>query len=112
MEPAVLGRVVLEQVVVRAVQVYNHLIAGEGERAPFVRVEWPRVSLARHGLARYGLSRRSYRQDRWMDIEGVVGWMEWEGEVGPLMPWLRAAEVLHVGQKAAFGLGRVRVVGG
>ena len=44
-----------------------------------------------------------------MDFDGVIGWLEWEGDVAPLIPWLRAAEVLHIGQKATFGLGRVEL---
>ena len=62
-------------------------------------------------LFRYRLPRHSYRQGKWMDFDGVVGWMEWEGPgVGAMVPWLRAAEALHVGQKATFGLGRVELV--
>ena len=62
-------------------------------------------------LFRYSLPRQSYRQARWMDFDGVIGWIEWEG-VGcsAALPWLKAAELLHIGQKATFGLGSVELV--
>ncbi|MBM3740713.1 MAG: CRISPR system precrRNA processing endoribonuclease RAMP protein Cas6 [Acidobacteria bacterium] len=110
-DPPEVGRMVLEQAVVRAVRIHNHLFARGDGKAPFVRPEWPGVVMTGHRLFRYVLPRHSYRQEEWMNFDGVVGWIEWEGEVGPLVPWLRAAEVVHVGQKAAFGLGRVRLWG-
>src|SRR5690242_20312740 len=45
-----------------------------------------------------------------MDFDGVVGWIEWEGDLTAVLPWLQAVEVLHVGQKATFGLGRLEVI--
>jgi hypothetical protein len=107
-----LGRLVPDQAMIRAVSIYNAFFARRTtDRIPFVTPEWPGVYLTAHRLFRYRLPRQSYRQQRWMDFDGVVGWMEWEGpRVGALVPWLRAAEVLHVGQKATFGLGRVELV--
>src|SRR5579871_5956 len=108
-DPEVFTAKLLEQVVVRAVSVVNVFFANGGERVPFVKAEWPGVIMTGSRLFRYILPRRSYRQGKWMNFDGVVGWMEWEGEVASLLPWLRAAEVLHVGQKATFGLGRLEI---
>jgi len=102
-----LGELILKQALVRAVTVYNTFFGRE--KLPFVTADWPGVVMTGHRLFRYELTRKSYRQQRWMEFDGVVGWMEWEGAVGRVLPWLRAAEVLHVGQKASFGLGRVAV---
>lgn len=102
-----LATVVLNQAMLRAVSVYNAFFAGE--RLPFVTPAWPDVVATGARLFQYEWSRRSYRQGRWMDFDGWVGYLEWEGEVGQLLPWLRAAEILHVGQKASFGLGKVAV---
>jgi CRISPR/Cas system endoribonuclease Cas6 (RAMP superfamily) len=60
-------------------------------------------------LFRYELPRHSYRQGKWMNFDGVVGWIEWEGELDSVLPWLRAAELLHVGQKATFGMGKLEL---
>ncbi|MBL8237410.1 MAG: CRISPR system precrRNA processing endoribonuclease RAMP protein Cas6 [Bryobacterales bacterium] len=106
-EPGRLAELVLNQALVRAVTIYNTFFGRE--RVPFVKPEWPGVVATGWRLFRYDLTRRSYRQGRWMDFDGVVGWLEYEGAVESVLPWLRAAEVLHVGQKASFGLGRVEV---
>ena len=63
---------------------------------------------AGHRLFHYQLPRRSYRQEKWLDFDGVVGYLELEVTSG--MPFARAAETLHFGQKATFGLGRIRVL--
>ncbi len=51
--------------------------------------------------------RYSNRQGRPMEMGGFVGTLEIAGEIGPLVPLLRTAEVLHVGKGATFGLGHV-----
>ena len=38
-----------------------------------------------------------------------MGTLRLEGDFAPLLPLFRAAEVLHVGKGAVFGLGRVTV---
>ena len=56
------------------------------------------------------LERRSYSQGAKHDISGVTGW----AHLGPLTPELWAllylGEVLHVGAKTAFGLGRYKIM--
>ena len=42
-------------------------------------------------------------------MQGLVGWVAFEGEMGALLPVLRMAEVTHVGKATSFGLGRMRV---
>jgi hypothetical protein len=63
-----------------------------------------------HRLYHYELPRHSFRQDKWLDFDGVLGYIDLAGKLGAAMPWAPAAEVLHFGQKAAFGLGQVRVL--
>jgi CRISPR/Cas system endoribonuclease Cas6 (RAMP superfamily) len=69
-----------------------------------------RARIAGHRLFHYLLPRHSYRQDKWMDFDGMVGYLDLEGDLDAGMPFARAAEVLHFGQKATFGLGKVRVL--
>lgn len=53
--------------------------------------------------------RYSNRQRVKMGLGGVVGAVTLEGPLAPFHPLLRAAEVLHVGKGATFGLGKIRV---
>ncbi len=53
------------------------------------------------------LARYSNRQGGTLDLGGYAGSAVLEGELAPLLPLLRAAEVLHVGKGAVFGLGKV-----
>lgn len=53
--------------------------------------------------------RYSNRQKRKMVLGGFVGHLVLEGDLGPFVDLLRAAEVVHVGKGATFGLGKVRV---
>jgi hypothetical protein len=109
-DPQMLGRLVLDQAVIRAVSIYNAFFAKGGQRIPFVEPEWPGVAMTASRLFFYHLPRKSYRQGREMNFDGPVGWLEWEGETAQILPWLRAAEILHIGQKATFGLGRVELL--
>ena len=75
-------------------------------------VEAPPVEavLAGHRLFHYELPRHSFRQNKRLDFDGVVGYLDLAGDLGAAMPRARAGEVLHFGQKAAFGVGKVRVL--
>jgi hypothetical protein len=72
------------------------------EQASAVRVTASRLSW--HDWERY-----SNRQGRKMTLGGFVGEMEIEGDLEPLAPLLRTAEILHVGKGATFGLGRIEI---
>lgn len=91
----------------RAGDVYR---ACTGVRPPWVEAPSTRAELVAHRLFHYELRRQSYRQDKWLDFDGVIGYLDLAGDFGPVMPWARAAEVLHFAQKATFGLGKVRVL--
>lgn len=67
------------------------------------------VSVITSGLRWQEWQRYSNRQQRTIALGGFVGTMELEGDLAPFGPLLRAAEVLHVGKGATFGLGRVKV---
>ena len=91
----------------RAVQMYR---ACSGVRPPWVEAPPVRAEMVGHHLYHYELPRHSFRQGKWLDFDGVIGHIDLAGDMGAGMPWARAAEVLHFGQKAAFGLGKVRVL--
>lgn len=56
--------------------------------------------------------RYSNRQQTKMSMGGFIGTLEIEGDLGPLWPLLAAAEILHVGKGATFGLGKFALLPG
>ncbi len=97
-----------ESILTRAVRIYDLFCAVPGaERLPFYVLPptLPRVTEAR--IFRYSFTRLSNRQERFMDFDGVIGSLQYSGDFSVLKSLLIAAETLHVGQKATFGLGRV-----
>lgn len=61
-------------------------------------------------FSRFSWIRTSARTQQRHPIQGVVGEAMYEGdELGQLMPWLRMAELLHVGKHATFGNGKIEV---
>lgn len=54
-------------------------------------------------------SRFSTRQRRHIDYSGIVGTVHLEGATGPVLPLLRAGEVLGVGKNTVFGYGHYRL---
>lgn len=57
-------------------------------------VTWERLSVERE--ARFAM-------------HGLLGSLEIEGDMGPLLPWLRWGEIVHVGKCTSHGLGRMTV---
>lgn len=53
--------------------------------------------------------RLSVERDERHPMRGLVGSLDVEGELGPLVPWLRWGEIVHVGKATSYGLGRMRV---
>ena len=107
-EPEHFARRFFEHSVGRAVQMYDACMGKP--KLPFEPEPTIQARMAEHRLFHYELQRRSYRQGKWLDFDGVVGFLDLEGDLSSGMPWARAAEVLHFGQKATFGLGKVRVL--
>jgi hypothetical protein len=107
-DPSDLAARFFEHSLARAVQVHNCLTGEPG--LPWMEAPPVRARIVGHRLFRYKLPRHSYRQDQWHDFDGVVGHLDMEGNFDAGMPYARAAEILHFGQKATFGLGTVRVL--
>jgi hypothetical protein len=55
------------------------------------------------------LERRSARSGQQMNLSGLTGEIDYEGEFTQTLPWLMAGRRLHVGGKTAFGFGGVEV---
>jgi hypothetical protein len=67
------------------------------------------VQVKATGLRWRDWQRYSNRQGSKMSLGGFVGELELEGDLAPFAPLLRAAEILHVGKGATFGLGRMEI---
>jgi hypothetical protein len=44
-----------------------------------------------------------------MTLGGAVGTWTFEGDLAPLLPWLRLGQWLHVGKNASLGMGRYQL---
>lgn len=67
------------------------------------------IQLVRQETKWVEYDRYSARQESKMKMGGIVGWALYEGDFGEFLPWLRAAEIVHVGKNTAFDLGRIRI---
>lgn len=78
----------------------------EAERA----IESARTaSIRRHRIHLATGSRYSARQEREMPFGGLLGSLEYAGELTAAYPWFSLAEWLQIGAKTTFGLGTVRI---
>jgi hypothetical protein len=55
--------------------------------------------------------RISFRQNRSMKMGGVTGRVVFKGNIHPFIPFIEAAEIVHVGKNTDFGLGRISIQG-
>jgi CRISPR-associated endoribonuclease Cas6 len=107
-DPGRVAKALPEHCMIRAVQIYNALFARPGYSLPWMTMPDLGVQVVGQRLFHYVLPRLSHRQGRWMRFDGLVGYLDLAGDLTPAMPFLRAAEILHFGQKATFGLGEVK----
>ncbi len=75
---------------------------GFGERAKLVAAAGGKLvhESARRTSSRTGMSH---------PLGGVTGWVEYEGELGEFLPYLRAATYTGVGRQTVWGHGRLKV---
>lgn len=105
-----LVRQVATSAMVRAIKLHDNFCRNDSCRLPRMELPSHTLTVKSPQLWRYWLPRVSNKQSRTMEIGGIVGSLEVEGDLANLMPLLTAGETLHVGQKATFGLGRIRTV--
>lgn len=65
------------------------------------------IRIAASDLRWFDWERYSNRQERKINMGGLIGTLDLEGDLAPLAPLLRTAEIVHVGKGATFGLGRM-----
>jgi len=52
--------------------------------------------------------RYSARQDRKMDMGGLIGSITYEGELAEFMPFIKFCSRVHLGKQTVFGLGKIK----
>lgn len=67
------------------------------------------IKIVKEDLWLEELERYSNRQGKTMDLSGLLGSIEFEGELTPFVPWLYAMQILHIGRNTTFGLGKITV---
>lgn len=67
------------------------------------------VKLIEDDTKRVSFKRYSRRQKRKHRLDGLVGHLVLAGNVQPFLPYLKAAEIFHLGKGTSFGLGALGV---
>ncbi|MEA4845909.1 MAG: CRISPR system precrRNA processing endoribonuclease RAMP protein Cas6 [Clostridiaceae bacterium] len=67
------------------------------------------VFITQNHLELKNMKRYSNRLEGKMDFSGLFGTIQFEGELTPFVPWLYAAQTLHIGRNTTFGMGRIEV---
>ena len=68
------------------------------------------VRITHADLRWFDWQRHSNRQQKKINLGGLLGSVDLEGDLTPLMPLLRTAEVVHLGKGATFGLGKMEII--
>ena len=85
---------------------------GEGPLAVDFRAQAARaesVRMTASDVREEAAERRSSRTGQRHPMGGVVGWVEYEGELREFLPYLRAGEYTGVGRQTVWGKGSYRV---
>lgn len=80
--------------------------AAEAER---IRELSAQVTVLQNHFAVKPMMRYSNRLGEKMDFSGLNGSMRLQGDLSPFVPWLYAAQILHVGRNTTFGMGSIEV---
>lgn len=79
------------------------------EEAEIIYLLAEKVKMTKEDLRLEHLERYSNRLKGKMDISGLLGEVHFEGDLTPFVPWLLAAQDLHIGRNTTFGMGRIMV---
>ncbi|PVZ80647.1 hypothetical protein C9426_32715 [Serratia sp. S1B] len=87
-------------------------VADQPELYNRLYLDLPRMSdyEVQHYLYFEDWQRYSAVSDGMLPFGGVKGQISYQGEISEVLPWLQAGEVLHLGGKTTFGLGKYRLL--
>ena len=71
--------------------------------------EAERVVIKEANISLQGIERRSARSGQQMQFNGLVGTVDYAGEMKYTLPWFRLASITQLGGKTAFGFGGLEV---
>ena len=74
-----------------------------------IRILASQVCITQNSLQKNNMERYSNRLGEKMDFSGLIGSMQFEGALSPFVPWLYAAQILHIGRNTTFGMGKIEV---
>ena len=69
------------------------------------------IRTVRENITWHDWQRYSHRQKKRMTLGGMVGKVEFEGEMAPFLPLLILGSWINLGKGTSFGLGRYQIVG-
>lgn len=97
--------------IVNRITAITERYGGWTDRAEAEKIQWlaAEVRTVREELRVERMERYSNRINGKMDFSGLMGEVEYEGELSPFVPWLCAAQVLHIGRNTTFGMGKIEV---
>lgn len=79
------------------------------EEAKKIVEQSEKVQVVKEELRIERIERYSNRLHEKMDFSGLMGEIEFAGELTPFTPWLYVAQVLHVGRNTTFGMGKMEM---
>ena len=79
------------------------------EEADRLLVLAEKVSTVHEEIKVERMERYSNRTNGKMDFSGLIGTIEYEGDLTPFVPWMYAAQKLHIGRNTTFGMGKIQV---
>lgn len=78
------------------------------EEADRLLVLSEKVSTVHEEIKVERMERYSNRTNGKMDFSGLIGTIEYEGDLTPFVPWMYAAQKLHIGRNTTFGMGKIQ----
>ena len=93
---------------IAALSYYHHGVPLDIDEAAWKR-QAATIGLVESDMRWRDWTRYSNRQERPVDMGGVVGTVVYAGRLEPFLPFLALGEWLHAGKNTTFGLGRYRL---
>ncbi len=88
---------------------YGQLTAEDDARLRPLRELAAEVHTVEQRLTPLHWQRHSWESNRRHPMHGLVGSLRFAGPLTPFLPYLRLAELTHIGKATSFGLGRFRI---
>jgi hypothetical protein len=102
---------ILVRALVRRVSSLSYFHCGQRWVIDYKRLieQAEQVEIAEAAVSWQGWARYSSRQGRWLDMNGVVGWLRFAGPLANFRSLLVLGGIVHVGKACVFGNGQYQV---